>query len=59
MAIAVSVAGALAGLFVLGTGKGRLVQKSPALQGLEMLVIGAGAAGVGFLLGVGIPRLFA
>ena len=56
-AIAVSVVAALTGLFVLGTGKGRLVQKSPLLQGLEVLVIGAAAAGVAFILGTTIPRL--
>ena len=56
-AIAVSVSGALAGLFVLGLVKGRLVQKSPVLQGLEILVIGAVTAGIGFLLGDLIPRL--
>jgi predicted membrane protein (TIGR00267 family) len=56
-AIAASVAAALTGLFLLGTGKGRLVQKSPLLQGLEVLFIGAAAAAVGFLLGEGIPRL--
>ena len=56
-AIAVSVVAALTGLFVLGTGKGRLVQKSPLLQGLEVLVIGAAAAGIAFILGTTIPRL--
>ena len=56
-AIAVSVSGALVGLFVLGMVKGRLVQKSPLLQGLEILVIGAVSAGIGFLLGDVIPRL--
>ena len=56
-AIAVSVSGALVGLFVLGLVKGRLVQKSPVLQGLEILVIGAVSAGIGFLLGDIIPRL--
>ncbi|MCH6567351.1 MAG: VIT1/CCC1 transporter family protein, partial [Nitrospinae bacterium] len=34
LAIGISVAGALTGLFVLGMGKGRLVQRSPVLQGL-------------------------
>jgi VIT1/CCC1 family predicted Fe2+/Mn2+ transporter len=57
-AIEVSVAGALIGLFALGMGKGRLVQRSPLLQGLEILIIGAVSAGVGFLLGEGIPRIF-
>lgn len=57
-AIAVSVAAALTGLFILGVGKGRLVQKSPLLQGLEILGIGAISAGVGFALGDLIPRLF-
>ena len=58
-AIGISVAGALVGLFVLGMGKGRLVQKSPILQGLEILVIGAISAGLGFVLGDIIPRLVA
>lgn len=58
MAIAVSVAGALLGLFVLGMGKGRLVSKSPVLQGLEILAIGAVSAAIGFVLGDLIPRLF-
>ena len=57
VAISVSVAAALVALFVLGMGKGRLVQRSPILQGWEILVIGAVSAGIGFLLGDGIPRL--
>ena len=56
-AISVSVAGALVALFVLGSLKGRLVQKSPILQGLEILGIGAVSAAIGFALGGGIPRL--
>ena len=55
-AIVVSVTGALLGLFILGMGKGRLVSKSPILQGLEILVIGAISAGIGFVLGDLIPR---
>ncbi|MEK7806201.1 MAG: VIT1/CCC1 transporter family protein [Chloroflexota bacterium] len=58
-AIAVSVAAALVGLFMLGIGKGRLVKKSPVLQGLEMLGIGAVSAAIGFALGDLIPRLVA
>jgi VIT1/CCC1 family predicted Fe2+/Mn2+ transporter len=57
IAIGVSVAAALVGLFVLGVGKGRLVQKSPILQGLEILGIGAVSAAIGFGLGNIIPRL--
>ncbi|MCH7712591.1 MAG: VIT1/CCC1 transporter family protein, partial [Chloroflexi bacterium] len=56
-AIPVSVAAALLGLFVLGVGKGRLVQKSPWLQGLEIVGIGVVSAGIGFALGDLIPRL--
>ena len=56
-AIGVSVAAALVGLFVLGMGKGRLVQRSPILQGLEILGIGAVSAIIGYGLGDGIPRL--
>ena len=57
-AITVSILGSLAGLFVLGVGKGRLVSKSPVLQGLEILGIGAVSAAIGFLLGDLVPRLF-
>ena len=56
-AIAVSVAAGLTALFALGIAKGRLVQRSPLLQGLEILGIGIAAAAIGFLLGEGIPRL--
>lgn len=56
-AIGVSIAAALVGLFVLGVGKGRLVQRSPILQGLEILGIGAVSAVIGYGLGDGIPRL--
>ena len=56
-AIGASIAATLVGLFVLGLGKGRIVQKAPLLQGLEILLIGAASAVVGFGLGEGIPRL--
>ena len=56
-AISISIAAALTGLFILGGGKGRLVQRSPLLQGLEILTIGAISAGIGFGLGDLIPRL--
>jgi len=56
-AIPVSIGLALAGLFALGVGKGRLVRKSPILQGLEILAIGSVAAGIAFLIGEGVPRL--
>ena len=58
LAIGISIAGALTGLFVLGMGKGRVVRKSPILQGLEVLAIGAVAAGLGYLLGFIIPNFF-
>ena len=58
VAIGVAGAAALSSLFILGTAKGRRVQRSPILQGLELLVIGAAVAGLGFLLGELIPRLF-
>ena len=57
LAISVSVTAALVGLFALGSIKGRLVKKSPVLQGLEILGIGAVSAAIGFGLGDGIPRL--
>ena len=56
-AIGVSVAASLTGLFILGVGKGRLLQRAPILQGLEILGIGAVSAAIGFALGDGIPRL--
>ena len=56
-AISVSVTAALLGLLALGAGKGRLVQKSPLWQGLEILGIGALSAGIGYALGDVIPRL--
>ena len=57
LAISVSVAAALAGLFALGSIKGRLVSKSPVLQGLEILGIGVVSAAIGYALGGIIPRL--
>lgn len=57
LAIAISVLTALTGLFILGVGKGRLVNKSPLLQGLETLGIGVVSAAIGFALGDVIPRL--
>ena len=57
-AIGVSVGATLAGLFALGMLKGRLVERSPLLQGLEILGIGTLSAGVGYALGELIPRLF-
>jgi VIT1/CCC1 family predicted Fe2+/Mn2+ transporter len=58
-AIGVSVGATLAGLFTLGLVKGRLVQRSPLLQGLEILGIGTISAAIGYALGDLIPRLFA
>jgi predicted membrane protein (TIGR00267 family) len=55
--IFISVTAALLSLFILGMGKGRLVRRSPVLQGLEILVIGAVSAGIGFILGDLIPRV--
>ena len=57
-AIGVSVGATLAGLFALGLIKGRMVQRSPLLQGLEILGIGTISAGIGYALGELIPRLF-
>ncbi|MQF82706.1 hypothetical protein FIM02_00885 [SAR202 cluster bacterium AD-802-E10_MRT_200m] len=57
-AVPISITVALLGLFVLGTGKGRLTQKSPLLQGLEILIVGAIATGMGYLLGKGVEMLF-
>ncbi len=57
LAIGVSAGATLATLFALGIGKGRLVQRSPLLQGLEILLIGAAAAGLGWVLGEIVPNL--
>ena len=57
-AISVSVGATLAGLFALGLLKGRMVERSPLLQGLEILGIGTISAGIGYALGELIPRLF-
>ena len=57
-AIGVSVGATLAGLFALGLLKGRIVERSPLLQGLEILGIGTISAGIGYALGELIPRLF-
>jgi VIT1/CCC1 family predicted Fe2+/Mn2+ transporter len=43
----------------LGLVKGRLVERSPLLQGLEILGIGTISAAIGYALGDLIPRLFA
>ena len=58
-AIGASVGATLAGLFSLGLLKGRMVERSPLMQGLEILGIGSLSAGVGYALGELIPRLFA
>jgi VIT1/CCC1 family predicted Fe2+/Mn2+ transporter/rubrerythrin len=57
MAIALSVGLSLTGLFALGLAKGRLVRKSPILQGLEILGIGAVSAALGYGLGELLPRV--
>ena len=57
-AIGVSVGATLAGLFSLGLLKGRMVERSPLRQGLEILGIGTVSAGIGYALGELIPRLF-
>ena len=56
-AIGWSVGLSLTGLFALGLVKGRLVRKSPLLQGLEILGIGAASALLGYGLGELLPRL--
>ena len=56
-AIGLSVGLSLTGLFALGLAKGRLVRKSPILQGLEILGIGAASAALGYGLGELLPRV--
>ena len=56
-AIGWSVGLSLTALFGLGLVKGRLVRKSPLLQGLEILGIGAASAALGYGLGEWLPRI--
>lgn len=58
LGIVASISAALVALFALGTAKSRLVRRFPLVQGFEILVIGAGAAGLGLLIGEVIPLLF-
>lgn len=46
-----SLGAALVSLFGLGVGKARLARRNPWLGGVEILVLGSLAAGLGFLLG--------
>ena len=55
VAIGLSIGLSLAGLFALGLTKGRIVRKSPLLQGLEILGIGAASAALGYALGELLP----
>ena len=57
-AIPVSVGVTLAGLYVLGMWKGRLVKKSPWIQGLEILIIGSVGAALSYGIGEAVPRIF-
>lgn len=50
-AMAVSLAGSIAAILVLGAVKGKLVGRSPWLSAIEMLAVAGGAAGVGYLIG--------
>jgi vacuolar iron transporter family protein len=50
-AMSVSIAGTLAGLFLVGWIKGRVVGDAPWRSGLEMVLIAGFAAGLGFLIG--------
>ena len=52
-----SIGLSLAGLFALGLTKGRIVRKSPLLQGLEILGIGTASAALGYALGELLPRV--
>ena len=55
--VGLSIGLSLAGLFALGLTKGRIVRKSPLLQGLEILGIGAASAALGYALGELLPRV--
>ena len=57
VAIGLSIGLSLTGLFALGLTKGRIVRKSPLLQGLEILGIGAASAALGYALGELLPRV--
>ncbi|MSQ33293.1 MAG: hypothetical protein EXR60_02575 [Dehalococcoidia bacterium] len=56
-AIGVSAGASLVGLFGLGLLKGRLVGRSLWRSGLEIVGFGVAAAGLGYALGEGIPRV--
>ena len=45
----------LASLFLLGLGKGYLVQKGLVKSALEVFLVGVGSAGIGYLLGECMP----
>ncbi len=57
-AIPVSVGVTLSGLYALGMWKGRLVRKSPWVQGLEVLIIGSVGAALSYGIGEAVPRIF-
>ena len=54
-AIGWSVGLTLASLFLLGLGKGYLVQKGLVKSALEVFLVGVGSAGIGYLLGECMP----
>ena len=51
VAVQVSVVVSLIFLFAAGEWKGRIVKRKPLRSGLETLLIGAGAAGILFIIG--------
>ncbi len=48
----VSVCAALVGLFTLGLIKGNITRKNPLRSGIEVLIVGGVAAGIGLLVGL-------
>ncbi|MBI4328263.1 MAG: VIT1/CCC1 transporter family protein [Chloroflexi bacterium] len=46
------------GLFAMGVGKARFTHRNPVLSGVEVLLVGTLAAGVGYFLGTLVPGLF-
>ena len=46
----------LAVLFLVGVGKGKLLRKRPLFSGLEVMAVGTASGGLGYLIGIILPR---
>ncbi len=57
-ALVVSLAATGLALFALGLVKGRVAGMALARSGLQVLLVGGGSAGIGYLIGIAVPKLF-